>query len=43
MYYFKEKELEKLETEVTDELRGQFKDAQKFIIDLSSALQELSN
>ena len=43
MYYFKEKELEKLETEVNDELRVQFKDAQKFIIDLSSALQELSN
>lgn len=43
MYYFKEKELRKLETEVTDELRGQYKESQKFIRNLSTALQVESN
>ena len=40
MYYFKEKELVQLETEVSDEMKADYKKSEKFISDLSKAFEE---
>ena len=43
MYYFKEKELVKLETEVPDNIKANFKMSEKFINELSEAINERKN
>ena len=43
MYYFKEKELVKLETEVPDDIKANFKMSEKFINELSEAINERKN
>ena len=42
MYYFKEKELVQLETEVTDELVAHYAKSEQFISDLSKAFDEVA-
>ena len=42
MYYFKEKELVQLETEVSDELMAHYGKSEKFIMDLSKAFAEVA-
>ena len=42
MYYFKEKELVQLETEVSDELVEHYGESEKFISDLSKAFEEVA-
>ena len=42
MYYFKEKELVQLETEVSDELVEHYGKSEKFISDLSKAFAEVA-
>ncbi len=42
MYYFKEKELVQLETEVSDELAAHYEKSEKFINDLSKAFAEVA-
>ena len=42
MYYFKEKELVQLETEVSDELVENYAKAEKFISKLSKVFEEVA-
>ena len=42
MYYFKEKELVQLETEVSDEMKADYNKSEKFISDLSKAFEEVA-
>ena len=42
MYYFKEKELVQLETEISDEMKASYQKSEKFISELSKAFEEVT-